>query len=99
MKQLKISLQIGTASRLIGSNGRVAEEGGALCFIDQRCVCLISLCQLQKQQAPAVGGCSSCALWEARKILVPDLSPLDCQVLSKLYHWRFTQSNIAVQAR
>ena len=45
MKQLKISLQISTASRLTGSNGRVVEEGGALCFISYwpKVCCLISL--------------------------------------------------------
>lgn len=33
MGQLKISFQLGTASRLIGSNGKVAEEEGTVCFI------------------------------------------------------------------
>lgn len=47
---VKISFQIGTASRLIGSNGKAAEEKErcALRLTDQRCVRLMSLCRVQK---------------------------------------------------
>lgn len=71
-RTVKTSLQIGTASGWMGSDGKEAEEEGMSFLIDQGCVCLIS------QTTEIEGVVTEVMCLQATGTPVSDLSPLDC---------------------